>query len=69
MKIEMKIEEDRNLFTYHILYTTDYCDDFSEQTGGCIITAKSKQQALKEFYKTHHAKYIPIEITVLHPHK
>lgn len=67
MKIEMKIKEDRNLFTYHIFYTTDYCDDFPEQYGECDIIAESEEQALKEFYKTHHAKYIPIEITMLNP--
>lgn len=47
---------------YHICYETDYCDDFPEQIGECEIVAESEDKALKEFYKTYHAKFIPIEI-------
>lgn len=47
---------------YLIEWETDYCDNFPEKSGECVIEAEFEEDAAKEFYKNSVSKAIIINI-------
>ena len=48
---------------YLIEWETDYCDDFPERRGQCIIQAENEDQARTIFYARSFSKAIIINVT------
>ena len=49
---------------YIIFWETDYCDDFPEKSGDCVIEAMSEDEAIKKFNEIKIPKASIIEIQV-----
>lgn len=47
---------------YLIVYESDYCDDFPELFGECVIEAESKDEAKRKFYEDSDSKTFIISI-------
>ena len=47
---------------YLIFWETDYCDNFPEKSGDCVIEARSEDEAIKIFYGLKIPKASIIEI-------
>lgn len=43
-------------------WETDYCDDFPERSGKCVIEAETEDEAEKKFYEISSSKAIIIGI-------
>ena len=46
-----------------IEWETDYCDNFPERSGECVIEADSEKEAAQEFYKNKIGKAFIVNIT------
>lgn len=47
---------------YLIEWETDYCDNFPERSGECVIEAKTEDEAVEKFHKNSASKQIIIGI-------
>ena len=47
---------------YLIEWETDYCEDFPEKSGECVIEAESEEEAAQKFYKNSVSKAIIFNI-------
>jgi hypothetical protein len=47
---------------YLIEWETDYCEDFPEKSGECVIEAESEEDAAQRFYKNTKSKATVINI-------